>query len=423
MLTGDTPRSTDASWRQFNRYWVGQLASFTGDWFSIVAFPLAALALTDSAFYVGVVEFSELVATMLLGIWLGALADRWMPRATMIAADLGRAALLTGTAVWFVVDTPPLALLPAVGFLLGCLRNLHDGAENVMVAALLPERLRVAANGRFAVSDGIGHVVGSIIAGVATAVGTGLALGIDALSFSVAAIGTLAMGRFVVRSAVVDPTPDTASAPDDAVSRAGSMTALLREIRRENGYWRILVVMAIANLVTVCFGSQFAPYATKVLHLSTAEIGLTYSLMGVGGVVVGALLGRVEQVRPVAVLGATAVIGVGVTTMGLAPSWPVALVVFFAGGGALAVGASVLGATRHLAFAVDVQGRLSMLTRLVLSATVLPGTLLAGVIAANAGSTTLYSVFGVAAIVATLLGAALGLLTQPAAGADSPAAP
>ena len=85
MLTGDTPRSTDASWRQFNRYWVGQLASFTGDWFSIVAFPLAALALTDSAFYVGVVEFSELVATMLLGIWLGALADRWMPRATMIA--------------------------------------------------------------------------------------------------------------------------------------------------------------------------------------------------------------------------------------------------------------------------------------------------------------------------------------------------
>jgi hypothetical protein len=45
------------------------------------------------------------------------------------------------------------------------------------------------------------------------------------------------------------------------------------------------------------------------------------------------------------------------------------------------------------------------------------------VIAANAGSTTLYSVFGVAAVVATLLGAALGLLTQPAAGAGSPAAP
>ena len=81
--------------RVFRRYWSGSTISMFGDQISGVALPLAAvLALHVGAAQMGYLTALEWLPSLLFGLPAGAWVDRrGRRRRTMIAADLGRAAL------------------------------------------------------------------------------------------------------------------------------------------------------------------------------------------------------------------------------------------------------------------------------------------------------------------------------------------
>ena len=81
--------------REFQRFWAGQTISMFGDQVAGIALPLAAvLALHAGAAQMGYLTALEWLPSLLFGLPAGAWVDgrgrRW---ATMIMADLGRAAL------------------------------------------------------------------------------------------------------------------------------------------------------------------------------------------------------------------------------------------------------------------------------------------------------------------------------------------
>src|SRR5438445_6065483 len=81
--------------RDFGLLWAGQSVSRLGSQVSVVAVPLVAIdTLRATTFQVGVLTAMETLPFLLVGLVAGAWVDRLRRRPVLIAADIGRAAVL-----------------------------------------------------------------------------------------------------------------------------------------------------------------------------------------------------------------------------------------------------------------------------------------------------------------------------------------
>lgn len=381
----------------FRIYWFGHLISGIGDYFTIVALPIAALRISGSTVAVSLVEFAELIATFVFGMTLGALADRMHPRRVMVLTSVLRGSAMVILASWFALGDPPVALLIGLSFLLGALRNFHVSAENVMVATVVAEPKLQAANARFEVSDGVGHIVGTLLAGIVSGVSVALAFGIDALTFVAALGAVVAMGRFRVDPPAVDEV------------RPPPWRSSIAIVRSEGRYWKMLVVVGIATIVSACMLGQFIAFAERDLGIETWQMGCTLALIGVGNIVGGIIAERSTRLPDGLLMLTTGSMAFATIATGLARSWTVSNVAFFVLGFAIAIQAAILGTHRHTSFVATVQGRVSVVHRVVIDSFLVPAILLSGVIAHRYGSATLFVAFGLVALLAPLAGFVFGL--------------
>jgi len=114
------------------------------------ALPLLAATLTRDPLLVSLVSFAEWLPWLLFGLLSGALLDRWDRRRVMWVVDAGRFAVVGGLAVAVLFDQASIALLAAVGFLLGSGQTLVDtGAQSILPALVSRDAQRLEwANGR-----------------------------------------------------------------------------------------------------------------------------------------------------------------------------------------------------------------------------------------------------------------------------------
>ena len=112
--------------RAFRRYWSGQSVSMFGDQISSIVLPLVAvLALHASPAQMGLLVALEWLPSLLFALHVGAWVDRHgHRRATMIAADLGRAALLASIPVCAAIGVLTVWQLYGVAFGTGTLSVL-----------------------------------------------------------------------------------------------------------------------------------------------------------------------------------------------------------------------------------------------------------------------------------------------------------
>ena len=153
--------------RVFRRYWSASTISMFGDQVSGVALPLAAvLALHAGAAQMGYLTALEWLPSLLFGLPAGAWVDRHgRRRRTMIAADLGRAALFASVPVCYALHALSLAQLFAVTFGAGALSIVFTVSDaTLFVSIVAPERYMDAQSliyGSRALSGGLlGSVLG-----------------------------------------------------------------------------------------------------------------------------------------------------------------------------------------------------------------------------------------------------------------------
>ena len=83
--------------RVFGIYFVGNLLSNCGTWFQNIAQAILVYRLTHSAFLVGLTNFSQFAAVLVLAPWVGQAADRfdrrWTVFWTQVASTLITASL------------------------------------------------------------------------------------------------------------------------------------------------------------------------------------------------------------------------------------------------------------------------------------------------------------------------------------------
>ncbi len=265
----------------FRRYWSASTVSMFGDQIAGIALPLTGvIALHVSAAQMGFLTALEWLPSLLFGLPAGAWVDRrGRRRATMIAADLGRAALFASIPVCYALHVLTLAQLYAVTFGAGALSILFNVSDaTLFVSIVAPERY-VDGQSLLYGSRALSFVGGPSVGGaLVQTLSAPFAVAADALSF-------LGSAFFLSRIRPAEPPADPAP---------GSITTGVRFIAGSDIVRSSLIAVATINFFNLMFFALSLLYAVRVLHIRPAVLGL---LLGMAAV--GSLLGAAAT-KPIA---------------------------------------------------------------------------------------------------------------------------
>jgi predicted MFS family arabinose efflux permease len=255
----------------FRRFWAGQTISLFGDQVSLLAIPLlAVLTLHADAAQMGMLGAAELVPYLLFAIHVGAWAGTLRGRSLLIAADLGRAALLLSIPLAAALGGLSMGLLYVVAFGVGTLAVVFDVAYQTVFAELVDPGDYVVANSFLVGSRSVSIVGGKSAGGLLVAALTApIAIIVDAISY-------LGSALFVGRTPAVDPPL--------ATREPGGIGTGIRFIAQTRLLRTTLAACATLNLFNSAFWAMLVLFATEELGLGAGAIGLALGVGALGSV-------------------------------------------------------------------------------------------------------------------------------------------
>jgi DHA3 family tetracycline resistance protein-like MFS transporter len=404
--------------RDFAVLVLARTISRLGDGIQAVALAWLVLQLTGSAAAMGLVLIAELVPTLALVIFGGAIADRWPKIPLLVSSDVIRAVLVGIIAV--LVATGSVALLQLLA--LGVVFGLVDAVFMPTWAALLPELVptddRPSANALASLTARLAGIAGPAAgAALVAAGGMGVAFAVDGLSFALSGALLAWLGLARRRSAPV--THQVGPAIRDARHSAIGRRMLVADIR--DGLAAVIATpwigltigaAAITNIsLAGPLGVAVPLLVERSLGGGVGVLGLYGSAVAAGAVVAAVALGSRARLRGrwrlvygwwIAVALAAAAMGLPVGVGGLLVS---ALVIGF---GEVAVGLAWTNALQdHVPD--ELLGRVYSLDYLGSAALIPVGYLVAGMASDAFGPSTVFLAGGV---ISAVILAAMTVLPQ-----------
>jgi MFS family permease len=280
----------------FRRYWSAHTISLFGDQISMLALPLVAVLVLDAgAAQMGYLTAAAWLPYLLFSLHAGAWVDRrGRRRRTMIATDVGRAAVLLSVPLAYAADLLTLPQLYVVTLVAGALSVVFNVADTSLFVSIVPRERYLGANSLLNGSRAFSFVAGPSVAGLLVQTLTApVALVVDALSF-------LGSGAFLAKISPQEVQTDP---------EGGSVFTGLRYIRESAVVRSSLLATATINFFNFVFFALFVLYATRELGVSAGTLGLVLGAGAVGGLVgsgVTAPLARRIGVGPAFVVGCIA---------------------------------------------------------------------------------------------------------------------
>ncbi|MGA8979022.1 MAG: MFS transporter [Pedococcus sp.] len=303
--------------RDFRRYWLARIISLSGSLITVVVMPVLVYRLTGSAALTALTATLDALPYLLIGLFAGALSDRWNRQRVMVAADVANVVVIGSVPVAHFLDILTVPHVLVVGFIAQCLFTFFDGA-NFGALPVLVGRERVGdAN---AAIWGIGGILDLVVpAGVGVALAVvhpSTLLVVDALTFLVSALLVRSIRR-ALSSARLNLEPLRPA-------------VVLRDVREgvrflwgHDGVRSNTVIGALQSTAGGGFVALFVPWADRVLGVGTSgwRFGLLFAVWGVGGVLASALVPPLLRRYPVArvtlsALPVSAVAGIATAVVG-----------------------------------------------------------------------------------------------------------
>jgi MFS family permease len=254
----------------------------------MLALPLTAvLTLDASAFQMGVLTALGWLPHLLLSLHAGIWIDRrGHQRRTMIAADIGRAAVLATVPLAWALDLLSMPQLYAVAFAVGAITVFFDLSSTIIFVALVPRRDFVEANSKLFQSRALSFVAGPSIAGfLVQALSAPLAILADALSF-------LGSAAFLSRIHAVEPEPEPY---DPTLTQWQRVSTGLRFIFGNAIFRATLLSFATINFFNLMFFALFVLYATRDLDVHPGVLGVLLGASAVGGILGAVIAPRMSR--------------------------------------------------------------------------------------------------------------------------------
>jgi MFS family permease len=249
------------------------LTTNSGFWMWIIASGWLALLLTDSPFFVGLVGFVGGIPTLLFGVFVGAIIDRFSRRNVLLLAQTIVAIIaVTLAALLFLDILQPWQLLIGA-FINGTCMSVIFPTRNAMVANLVPAHHLANAVALNAAGQNATRVVGPALAGPLIAL-----FGIDG-TFAVCA--ALQVSAFAV----------TARLPSHVAADGATGTSILHSVGVGlKTVWRseyllgMIILAGVPTMFLMPYINLMPVFARDVLGLGSTGLGILMAANGFGAV-------------------------------------------------------------------------------------------------------------------------------------------
>lgn len=332
--------------------WLGYLIAYIGEYFILLAIPIAVEKLTGSTLMVGLSVISEAVPMLLLGPVAGVFVDRWNRKNTMVISSLIRAVLVL---FLLLVQSPDQVwIFYVIGFLMSCVSRFFHPALN----AILPQIVRddndlLAANGLMQLVTTIGLLAGPAMAGLAIGYwGTSIAFIIDCICLLIAALIIM----------MLRPPK-----PDNSVLRKGLYTIWL-DLKEGMQYLftnqtmvGVMIVLGVTQLGFGAINVVWVPYLQRTFGIGAEGLGIVDSAQGAGMVLAGILLGFLSRkfLKTTLTGGGVVIMGLSFAAIGLAPKFIYVIIFSFIVGFGFIPAQSAVMTLIQLAVPDEKRGRIS----------------------------------------------------------------
>lgn len=260
--------------------------SLVGSGVALLALPLTAvLTLRATAFQMGVLRAMQHAPALVFGLFACVYIDRVRRRPVLIAADLGRAALLGSIPLAAALGALSMGYLYVVALVVGVLTIIFEVAYVAFLPVLVGRDQLVPANGRLKASQAIANIVGPGLAGaLVQALAAPIAIAAGALSFLVSVV-------FLALTHAPEPRPTPPASADIQREVGEGMRLVLRHpILRAT-----LLSSGITNLFSAIFNALYVLYLARGLAVSPVGIGAIVQAGGLAGLVGALLAGAVAR--------------------------------------------------------------------------------------------------------------------------------
>ena len=262
----------------FVKFWLSRTVSNFGTLMGALQF-VAVLVLDATPFQMGVLGALGVAPSIVIGLFVGVVADRMRRRPIMIASEAGRFALLASIPAAYLMGQLNIEQVYAVAFFYGVLTTFFDVANRSYLPTLVRRGDLVDANSKLTASESFAEVTAFSIGGwIAQLASSIAAAGIAGLTFLVSALSLMLIRK-----------PEPASAP----SKDGGSIA--REIWQGlSVVWQNRLLRALA-VATAAESWTAGMMSAVVLIFGVRELGfgpgVLSTIFAVGGVssIVGSL--------------------------------------------------------------------------------------------------------------------------------------
>ena len=259
--------------RNFRRVWLGEVASWLGDWFNAIAIYTLVQNLTGSPFALGLVFLTKMVPFAVASPLAGLLVDRFDRRRLMIVADVVRAVLVLGFLL--VDEASDLYLIYLLTTLQVLLTAVFIPARSASIPNVTSPRELLTANALGAATWSTLLAVGAALGGFATEW-----LGIEAV-FVIDSATYLISAFFIYRAVIPQDTEEGSGKGPRAVLR--DTADGWRHMKAQPEIGRMAFAKATWALGGGALVYMLAMMGEEVAVVSPAVgIGILYAARGLG---------------------------------------------------------------------------------------------------------------------------------------------
>jgi Na+/melibiose symporter-like transporter len=299
-------RRLDGLWRNpdFVRLWAAQTVSIFGSLITHTAIPFTAILLLDaSPLEVALLTICSVLPGVLVGLHVGVWVDRLPRRPVMIAADLGRFAIVVSVPVVYLFDALTIWQLYVVALGSGVLTMFFDVAYRSYLPSVVEHTELLEGNAKLTASESVAEFGAFSVAGWLVQIFSGpAALLVDAVTFLFSAASLRAIRRPEPQRAVEGPAP---SVRDEALDG-------LRTVWRDGALRGLASSTILWSTGFGMFGSVYLLFVTRSLGFNPGVLGVIF---GIGGL--SALVGALYAERSAQHFGLGASMIAGCIGMGL----------------------------------------------------------------------------------------------------------
>jgi MFS family permease len=288
---------------RFQLLWMGMTTSSLGVSVADIAYPLAILAITGSPARAGLFAAVQMAGGLLAGLPAGSLADRFGPRAVVVAANASRAALTTVVAVALIAGWLSLPLLLCAAVLLGAGSAAANPAVLLLLRSVVPDEQLNTALAQDQVRTNGAQIAGPALGGALYSVRV-LAHAVPflftAAAFAASVFTAIAVRPLSAAGRARDAGPTAAGQPE-AANEGGDMLAGLRTVWAHPLMRPAVILVALVNTI----GAGLDLVVIVLLRhqgVPSAQIGVVLGIWSAGAIAGIPLVTVLHRLRPGVVL-------------------------------------------------------------------------------------------------------------------------